>query len=100
MENTYLGILRGKMLPIEISAQILLKGGNDKVFYLETKQISGYTTKLTMKNALDKAKDETSQGDQLAILMDELENIKLDDNLERAAVDVEQGQGLLEWIMI
>jgi hypothetical protein len=100
MENTYLGILRGKMLPIEISAQVLLKGENDKIFYLETKQISGYTTKLTLKNALDKAKDENSQYNQLAILMDELENIILDDNLERAAVDEEQGQRLLEWIMI
>jgi hypothetical protein len=100
MENTYLGILRRKMLPIEISAQVLLKGENDKIFYLETKQISGYTTKLTLKNALDKAKDENSQYNQLAILMDELENIILDDNLERAAVDEEQGQRLLEWIMI
>jgi hypothetical protein len=100
MENTYLGILRGKMLPIEISAQVLLNGENDKIFYLETKQISGYTTKLTLKNALDKAKDENSQYNQLAILMDELENIILDDNLERAAVDEEQGQRLLEWIMI
>ena len=100
MVNTYLGILRGKMLPMEISAQMLLKGAEDKIFYLETKQMSGYTTKLTIENALNRAKDQNPQDEQLEVLMDELENIKLDDNLERAAADVEHGQRLLEWIKI
>lgn len=100
MVNTYLGILRGKMLPMEISAQMLLKGGSDKIFYLETKQISGYTTKQTLENALNKAKEQNPQDEQLKVLMDELEYIKLDDNLERASADVEHGQELLEWIKV
>lgn len=100
MVNTYLGILRGKMLPMEISAKMLLKGAEDKIFYLETKQMEGYTTKITLKNALNNAKDQNPDDEQLRILVDELENMKLDDNMERAAADVAQGQGLLEWITI
>jgi|GEM_PF-4840098 len=100
MENTYLGILRGKMLPMEISASMLLKGAEDKIFYLETKQMSGYTTKLTMRNALNTAKEQNPQDEQLGILLRELEGIKLDNSQERAAADVEQGQSVLHWMGI
>ncbi|MDF2839562.1 MAG: hypothetical protein K0Q99_333 [Clostridia bacterium] len=100
MENTYLGILRGKMLPMEISAQMLLKGAEDKIFYLETKQISGYTTKLTLRNAINTAKEQNAQDEQLALLMEELNQMKLDQNHERAASDQDQGQSLLNWIGI
>lgn len=100
MENTYLGILRGKMLPMEISAQMLLKGAEDKVFYLETKQMSGYTTKITLLNALKTAREQEPQNEQLAVLLEELKNMKIDDNQEQAAAKVEQGQPLLGWIGI
>jgi hypothetical protein len=98
MEKKYLGILRGKMLPMEISAQMLLKGEEDKIFYLETKQISGYTTKFTLRNAINTAKEQNSQDEQLAILMEELNNIKVDQNHERAAIDIEEGQSVLDWV--
>lgn len=98
MENTYLGILRGKMLPMEISAQMLIKGAEDEIFYLETKQISGYTTKLTLRNAIKNAKELNPQDEQLKILLEELNNFKFDDNQKLAAGNVEQGQSLLAWI--
>ena len=95
MENTYLGILRGKMLPMEISAQMLLKGAEDKIFFLETKQMSGYTTRFTLRNALNTAKEQECHNEQLEILLAELKNYKLDDSQERAADNVEAG---LDWI--
>jgi hypothetical protein len=98
MENTYLGILRGKMLPMEISAQTLLKGAEDKIFYLETKQMSGYTTKLTLRNALNKAKEENPEDEQLKVLLDELRNIMIDEDQMCGAENVKQGQGILDWI--
>lgn len=98
MENTYLGILRGKMMPMEISAMVLLKGAEDKIFFLETKQMSGYTTKLTLRNALNTAKEQNPEDEQLGILLRELQSVKIDATYERAAGDVEQGEALLPWI--
>lgn len=100
MENTYLGILRGKMLPMEISAQMLLKGAEDKIFYLETKQMSGYTTKITLTNAIKTAREQDPQNEQLAVLLEELRGIKVDNNHEQAVPNIEQGQPLLSWIGI
>lgn len=100
MENTYLGILRGKLLPIEISAGMLLKGAEDKVLFLETKQISGYTTRLTLLNALKTAIEQEPESLQLQLLFDELKSMNISDDLSRAASDVEKGQQLLEWIGI
>lgn len=98
MENTYLGILRGKMLPMEISAHMLLKGAEDKIFFLDTKQMSGYTTKLTLRNALNTAKEQNPEDEQLAILMEELQGMKIDQSQERAAANIENGQPFLEWL--
>jgi hypothetical protein len=98
MENTYLGILRGKMMPMEISAQMLLKGTEDKIFYLETKQMSGFTTKMTLRNALNSAKENNPENEQLRILIDELKSIKIDENQEHASSNVEQGCSFLDWI--
>lgn len=100
MENTYLGILRGKMLPMEISANMLLKGAEDKIFYLETKQISGYTTRLTLLNALKTAKEQDPENPQLKLLISELKNIRIKDDLSKATADVDNGQPLLNWIGI
>lgn len=100
MENTYLGILRGKMLPMEISATMLLKGAEDKIFFLETKQISGYTTKLTLVNALKTAREQDPGNPQLKVLMDELKAMKISEDLSRATAEIEKGQTLLNWIGI
>lgn len=100
MENTYLGILRGKMLPMEISAMMLLKGAEDKIFYLETKQMSGYTTKITLLNALNTAREQNPDNEQLQVLINELKNMRVSEDLSRAAKDVEAGQQLLQWIGI
>lgn len=98
MENTYLGILRGKMMPMEISAQMLLKGAEDRIFYLETKQMSGYTTKVTLRNALNTAKENNAEDSQLKILLEELKNIKIDEVQQHAAANIEQGGSFLDWI--
>ncbi len=98
MENTYLGILRGKMMPMEISAMMLLKGSDDVIFFLETKQMSGYTTKITIRNALKTAMENDPQDEQLAILLGELQNIRINESHESAAANVEAGQPVLDWI--
>lgn len=100
MENTYLGILRGKMLPMEISATMLLKGAEDKIFFLETKQMSGFTTKVTLQKALLTFKEQDPGNDQLKTLMDELNSMKISNDMSRAAADVQNGQSLLKWIEI
>lgn len=98
MENTYLGILRGKMMPIEISVQMLMKGPSDKIFYLETKQISGYTTKVTLRNALNTAREQNPEDEQLKVLLTELNSIKIDAEHEEAGYNVENGEPVLDWI--
>lgn len=98
MENTYLGILRGKMLPMEISATMLLKGAEDSIFYLETKQMSGYTTRLTLQKALITAREQEPGSEQLQLLVDELKSMMISDDLSRATADVDIGQPLLQWI--
>lgn len=100
MENTYLGILRGKMLPMEISAQMLLKGAEDKIFYLETKQMSGYTTKLTLRNTLKTAKESNPQDEQLSILLEELKTIKLSEDFSKASSDITAGRSIMDWLEI
>ena len=98
MENTYLGILRGKIMPMEISAMMLLKGSDDAIFFLETKQMSGYTTKITIRNALRTAMENNPRDEQLAILLGELRSIRISEDYGRAAADVEAGYPVLDWM--
>ena len=87
-------------MPMEFSAQMLLKGSDDAIFYLETKQMSGYTTRLTLRNALRTARENDPEDTQLGILLAELSHMKFSEDSSRAAADVAVGQPMLEWLEI
>jgi hypothetical protein len=60
--------------------------------------MSGYTTKLTLRNAINKAKEENPEDEQLNVLLDELRNIRIDKDQMCGAENVKQGQEILDWI--
>lgn len=67
--KTYADLLRGKIYHIEEDAKKQLKNTDDAVFWWESNEIWGYTTKELVKEAVLNAKEEDEKIKQSLIQM-------------------------------
>lgn len=76
--KTYADLLRGKIFNYEHQAKEYLKNENDSVFWWESNQIWGYTTKELAKEAILKARKVDEKIKQSLISM--CKSLRMDEN--------------------
>ncbi|MFZ5351111.1 MAG: hypothetical protein ACOZCL_00155 [Bacillota bacterium] len=100
MGNSYYGLLRGRVMPIEFSAMSLLKGSEDSIFLLETGQMCGYTTRETIRRMLQNELAEERRNIELDALMEELSKLRVSEDFKTASENIHTDMPLLKWLGI
>ena len=93
--KTYADLLRGKIFQVEKQAEEKLRNETDSVFWFDSNQIWGYTTKELVKEAIEQAKIEDESIKKSLISMCHF--LRMHDSKLRCA-DFDKGETVAEFI--
>lgn len=93
--KTYADLLRGRIFHTEQEAKEHLKSDNDSIFWWESNQIWGYTTKELVKESISNAKEDDNKIKKS--LMQMCEFLRMDGNKQRCDT-FHKGETVAEFI--